>query len=113
MIVFTDTSFTNNKDLSSQIGFIIMLADRNNQANVIHWSSIKCKRITRSVLAAELYAMVHSFNKGIVIKTTIKKILSRSIPLTVYTDLKSLYDCLVKLGTMNEKRLMIDLLYLR
>src|SRR6266513_4407281 len=90
-----------------------MLADRNNQANVIHWSSIKYKRITRSVLAAELYAMAHSFDKGMVIKTIIKKILSRSIPLNVCTNSKSLYDCLVKLGTMNEKRLMIDLLCLR
>src|SRR6266480_3650336 len=113
LIIFTDASFANNKDLSSQIGFIIALADRNNQANIPHWSSIKCKRITRSVLAAELYAMAHSFDKGMVIKTTIEKILSRSIPLTVCTDSKSLYDCLVKLGTTNEKRLMIDLLCLR
>jgi len=36
LIVFTDASFANNKDLSSQIGFVIVLADRNNQANVIH-----------------------------------------------------------------------------
>src|SRR6266480_2395057 len=113
LIVFTDASFANNKDLSSQIGFVIVLTDKNNQTNVIHWSSIKYKRITRSVLAAELYAMAYSFNKGMVIKTTIEKILSRSIPLTVYTNSKSLYDCLVKLGTTNKKRLIIDLLCLR
>ena len=113
LIIFTDASFANNKDLSSQIGFIIALADRNNQANILHWSSIKCKRITRSVLAAELYAMAHSFDKGMVIKTTIEKILNKSIPLIICTDSKSLYDCLVKLGTTNEKRLMIDLLCLR
>ncbi len=113
MIIFIDASFANNKDLSSQISFIITLTDRNNQANILHWSSIKCKRITRSVLTAELYAMAHSFNKGIVIKTTIKKILNKSIPLIICTDSKSLYDCLVKLGTTNEKRLMIDLLCLR
>jgi len=57
--------------------------------------------------------MAHSFDKGIVIKTTIEKILNRPIPLIVCTDSKSLYDCLVKLGTTNEKRLMIDLLCLR
>ena len=29
LLAFTDTSFTNNKDLSSQIGFIIILIDHN------------------------------------------------------------------------------------
>ena len=57
--------------------------------------------------------MANSFDKGIVIKTTVEKILNRPIPLIVCTDSKSLYDCLVKLRTMNEKRLMIDLLCLR
>ena len=31
----------------------------------------------------------------------------------VHRDSKSLYDCLVKLGTTREKRLMVDLMYLR
>ena len=34
------------------------------------------------------------------------------LPLVLYTDLKSLYNCLVKLGTTQEKRLMVDLIYL-
>jgi hypothetical protein len=29
LLVFTDASFANNKDLSSQIGFVIILIDRN------------------------------------------------------------------------------------
>ena len=34
------------------------------------------------------------------------------IPLTMCIDSRSLYECLVKLGTTQEKRLMIDLLCL-
>jgi hypothetical protein len=113
LIVFTDLSFANNQDLLSQIGFVIILADKNNRANIIHWSSIKCKRVMRSVLAVELYGIVHGFNIGATIKLMIEKILWISLLLILCTDSKSLYDCLVKLGTTREKRLMIDLICLQ
>ena len=114
LLVFTDASFANNKDLSSQIGFVIVLTDRNQSANTLHWSSIKCKRVTRSVLASELYALAHGFDIGAAIKSTIQKILQlKQLPLVLCTDSKSLYDCLVKLGTTQEKRLMVDLMCLR
>jgi hypothetical protein len=36
LLVFTDAFFASNKDLSSQIGFVIILTDRNQSANVLH-----------------------------------------------------------------------------
>lgn len=115
LIVFTDASFANNRDLSSQIGYVIVLADKTGKANILHWSSIKCKRVTRSVLGAELYALAHGFDMGTSIKLTLDAILpSRApIPLVLCTDSKSLFDCIVKLGTTQEKRLMIDVMCLR
>ena len=97
LITFTDVAFANNVDLSSQIGYIIVLADQDN-ANILHWSSTKCKRVTRSVLALELYAISNTFDILSIIKYTIEKILCISLPLTICTDSKSLYDCLVKLS---------------
>jgi hypothetical protein len=113
LLVFTDASFANNKDLSSQIGYVIVLADATKKANIVHWSSIKCKRVTRSVLASELYGMAHGFDIGTAIKSTVDKILQVNLPLVLCTDSKSLYDCLVRLGTTQEKRLMIDVMCLR
>ncbi len=49
LVVFTDASFANNLNLTSQIGYVICLADQFNKVNIIHWSSTKCKRVTRSV----------------------------------------------------------------
>jgi len=43
----------------------------------------------------------------------INRILEIEVPLVVYIDSKSLYEYLVKLGTIREKRLMIDVMYLR
>lgn len=113
IICFADASFANNGDCSSQIGFVIVLVDEENNANILHYSSTKCKRVTRSVLASELYAMAHGFDHGCVIKTSLEKMLGRKIPLLIATDSNSLYECLVKLGTTVEKRLMVDIMCLR
>ena len=125
LMVFTDGSFANNKDLSSQLGYLIVLVNESNgpegtftvRGNIIHWSSTKCKRITRSVLASELYGMVGGVDLAIAISTTLRMITERlelpTMPLIVCTDSYSLYECLVKLGTTVEKRLMVDVLALR
>src|ERR1019366_496566 len=113
LVTFTDSSFANNADYTSQIGYVVVLADKDDNANILHWSSIKCKRVTRSVLASELYAITHGFDISACLKLTIERILGFPVPLTVCTDLKSVYDCLVKLGTTQEKRLMVDLMCLR
>ena len=52
----------------------------------------------------------------IVIGTTLKIIIDRLelpvIPIIVYTNLYSLYECLVKLSTIKEKRLIINIIAL-
>jgi hypothetical protein len=124
LFVFVDGSFANNKDFSSQIGYEIILANESAQneefeitGNLIHWSSTKSKRVTRSVLASEIYGMVGGVDMAIAIGTTIKMIMDQlgfgKIPTIVCTDSYSLYECLVKLGTTKEKRLMIDIMALR
>jgi hypothetical protein len=112
LMIFTDAAFANTFDLHSQIDYVICLTN-NIHANLIHWSSIKCKRITRSVLAAELYAMINGFDVEAVIKSIIERMLHISLSLILLTDFRSLFDCLIKLGTTAEKRLMIDLMCLR
>jgi len=57
--------------------------------------------------------MAHGFDMGASVKSTVDKALQIDLPLVVCTDSKSLYECLVKLGTTQEKRLMIDVMCLR
>ena len=124
LFVFVDSSFANNKNFSSQIGFEIIIANENMKddiftitGNIIHWSSTKSKRVTRSVLAAEIYGMVAGVDMAIAIGTTLEMITTQlsipTIPIIVCTDSFSLYECLVKLGSTKEKRLIIDIMALR
>lgn len=70
-----------------------------------------------NALASEIYGMVNGVDIGISLATTIRMITVRlslpDIPLIICTDSYSLYECLVKLGTTKEKRLMIDIMSLR
>lgn len=53
--------------------------------------------------------MANGFDAACVIKHTIDNIFNRPLPLIVCIDSFSLYECLVKIGTTREKRLMIDI----
>ncbi|KAF7893815.1 hypothetical protein EAF00_007329 [Botryotinia globosa] len=95
LVSFTDSSFANNADLTSQIGYFLVIVDEDNNANIIHYSSIKCRRVTRSVLASELYAMANGFDTSATIKSSLTAILGSEIPIQL------------------EKGLMIDLVSIR
>jgi hypothetical protein len=64
------------------------------------------------VLAFKLYIIAYNFDISAFVKFTIDKVLGIELPLVLYTDSKSLYDYLIKLGTTQEKRLMIDIICL-
>ena len=103
LAVFGDASFAGNPDLTSQLGYVIEITDDNGNANIIHYTSVKSKRVTRSVLAAELFATVHAFDYGRTLRVTLNKMFGRTIPLVLYTDSKSLYDSLVGMNDTTEK----------
>jgi hypothetical protein len=112
LMIFTDSFFANNRDSSSQIDYVICLAD-SIHANVLHWSSVKCKRVTRSVLAIELFAMIYDFDVDSMLKAIFTKMLDVVIFLILATNSKFLYDCFIRLRTTIEKRLMINVMILR
>lgn len=113
IVLFIDVGFATNKDMTSQLGYVMVLMDDKNNANNVHYGSTKSKRITRSVLAAELFAMVQGFDVCSTIRIAINEMFDRSVPLNIYTDSRSLFDCQTNINRTTEKRLLIDLCMLR
>ncbi len=114
LMIFTDVVFVNTIDLHSQIDYVICLID-DVHTNLIRSSSIKCKRVIRSVLAVKLYVMINDFDVEAIIKSIIERILKLNnlLSLILFTNFKSLFDCLIKLDTISKKQLMINLMCLQ
>lgn len=92
IFVFADSRFASNADMTSQLGFVIGLWDKNKEANIVHYSSFKAKRVDRSVLAAELFALVHAVDFASTFRRTTYDMFGRQVPMTVYTVSEFLYD---------------------
>lgn len=73
--MFSDIAFANNKTLLSEISYVIYFVDVSNMANIIHWSSIQCKRVNSRILAEELYEIAYGFDLGVILKAIISKML--------------------------------------
>ncbi|KAK1957510.1 hypothetical protein LY78DRAFT_727146, partial [Colletotrichum sublineola] len=128
LFIFIDRSFTNNKDITSQLGFLITLANKitskgpnnNNKfiitRNIIYFSLTKYKRVTHSILTSKVYSIVASIDIAYAISTTLKIVTNHiGLPLILtilYTDSYLLYKYLIKLGTIKEKRLIINIIAL-
>ncbi|KAK1989600.1 hypothetical protein LX36DRAFT_594391, partial [Colletotrichum falcatum] len=88
LFVFVNSLFTNNEDLTLQLRFIIILSnkqlheenDKSNsitftlRGNIIHYSLTKCKCVTQSVLASEIYSIVAGADVAYAISTTLAMI---------------------------------------
>ncbi|KAF0327142.1 aurora kinase 2 splicing, partial [Colletotrichum asianum] len=71
--------------------------------NIIYYSLIKSKYIIRSILASKVYAIIVGIN--IIYIITITLILT-----IIYINSYLLYKYLIKLSTIKEKRLIINII---
>lgn len=55
LLMFTDESLENDRNLRSQLGFLILLDDKKGNANIINYGSVRCPRVIQSVIARELH----------------------------------------------------------
>jgi hypothetical protein len=107
--VYSDASYANNPDGSSQIGYIIFLCDTTGACQPLFWSSKKSKRVTISCLGSETMALADAFDFAFSIRHDLQNKTQLQIPINILIDSLYLFDVLTKASTTSEKRLMIDL----
>lgn len=106
LMVFADASFASNEDKTSQLGYIITMSDKDGRSNILQYQRSKSRRVTRSVLVAELFAIIATFHAASALKITLEEIYSRKVDMVMCIDSKSLFDLLVGITYPTEKRLL-------
>jgi hypothetical protein len=108
MVVYSDASLNNLVDNRSQLGYVILLSDASNRCSLIHYSSHKSTRVTRSSMAAETLAFSNAFDNAFIIKQDIERMIG-PVHLLMLTDSKALFDILTRTRYTTERRLMVDI----
>jgi hypothetical protein len=108
IVVHSDASFAGNSDMSTQIGYIIFLADKHKTCHVLKYSSTKSRRIVRSTLGAEAIALAIEFDTAFVLAENLRRMLGKTLPIECHLDNMSLFDVVTRASTTLEKRVQLD-----
>ena len=106
---YSDASFANNADLSTQLDHICFLRDDTGALIPIFFKSYKAKRVTRSAMAGEVIAFSDLFDVAAVLSAELEVLLGTKVPVQLLTDRKSLFDVISKGSKTSEKRIMLDI----
>ena len=113
--VYSDASFANLPDGSSQGGHIIFLCDNLMNCVPISWASKKVKRVVRSTLAAETLAATDALDSAYLVSKLLAEFLSenKTREIELITDNKSLYEVVNTSNLLMDKRLRVEISSLR
>jgi len=67
LFVYADACFASNDDLSSQLGYIVLLCDGHSRCHVMTYSSRKSRRVVKSIMAGDVYAVSEAFDDASII----------------------------------------------
>lgn len=98
LAMIEDYSFANAKGLKTQLGFIILMIDNNGISNSIHYGSSHFKRVTRSMMASEVHALILCFDNAFAIMKRLEEILKRKVLFGAYIYSKIVFDVIAKDG---------------
>lgn len=93
---YSDAAFATNDDLSSHLGYLILLTYHTVHCHFLDYISKNSKRVVGSIMGCELYAFVDSFDKSYMFKGYMERILNCKLPLHMLTNSKQLFDAMTK-----------------
>lgn len=114
IVLCIDNLIAVNSDRSSQLGMLAMLYSKMDGAVIIiHLTSMKSKRVCKSILAADLFSLVDGYDIGYTTAYTLGELYGRKVNLTIYTDFHSLYGLCISWAHTTERRDITDIIWIK
>ena len=115
--VFAAASYNNLPNGGSQGGQIVFLCDNHQNCCPLYWNSAKIKRVVKSTMAAETLSLSEGCDTAQFISKLISEVLrlksDKCLPITAFTDNRSLYDTINTSNQVSDKRLRVDISSIR
>lgn len=109
LVLLTNPSFENARGLKNQLRFILLMFDEKGISNILYYCSSRCRRVTRSVMASEMDALVLEFDQEFAIRHLLEEILGLEVELQTFLESKTVFAIIGKDGQTNEGSLQIDI----
>lgn len=113
VVLFSDAEFDSTANLKNQLGLVLAVIDGNGKGHTIHYAASRCSRVARSVMEAEVQALVQLLDQVFIIPQLITDICGVRVDLLPWTDANTLFDVVAKYTVTAEKRFQIDIFALR
>lgn len=113
LLLLTDVSFRNARELERKLGYVLLMSDNQGTRNIVQYGSNHCRRVSRSVLASEIIALVLGFDKAFLMWHLLQEILGRRVELLVHVDSRAVCDVLAKDVQTSERRFQVKICALR
>lgn len=96
-VVLSDVSFPNASGLKNHLGYLVFKVDDDRRATIAHYGSSRCHRLTRSVMVAEVHALIHAVDVGILVQDPLSGIHGRTIKMGAFAARRNLFNIITKI----------------
>lgn len=101
-LVINDPCFANARGGHRYVAFLILMSDKQNKANILHFASTRWKRATCSGMAAEVHALVLEFYLVFFITDIAVQTTGSTMNTERATDSKKMFNAVSKYGARTE-----------
>ena len=112
IILYNDATMASNTDNSNQGVFLIGLSQNDERFIPVAWQSRKYCRFVHSTSSAEALALVEALYCSNLFRDQFLQMSLFSLSIHCCIDNKSLWDSIVSIKNVTEKRLRVDISYL-